>query len=133
MGGARFVLLLAVLSVLTLGYLVSSSLSTSPSSGLPAGSGKGGTSWLTRDAFLAYVDGEAILPPDAQDKPENYIGLKKEQVESLEIEPEGEYARVRFVVETGQGRYAVDGTMTLHNIEGRRYLTKFSKWVVTRP
>jgi hypothetical protein len=110
---SRRVLLLSVLLSLAVCSLIVS-VSRTPST-------KKATPWLTEEKFYQFIGGQSLALPGGES-----LTLHQDQIESLRIEaggqgPESEAADVSFVVRTDQGRYGVQGMMSLHNSDGNRF------------
>jgi hypothetical protein len=82
--------------------------------------------WLTQEKFYQYIEGKTITLPGGEGsspKEGRSLTVDRGQIESLRIEPggegpESEAAQVTFIVTTDQGRYTVQGLMSLHGMDG---------------
>lgn len=129
MSRGRLVFLVRVLLLLAVCYLVMTvgGEYLSPSTGKT-------TLWLTQEKFYQYIESHPIALPNGES-----LTLHRGQIESLSIEPggqapESEAAEVSFVVRSDQGRYGVQGSMSLHNSDMDRYpIVNLGKgWYVTK-
>jgi hypothetical protein len=104
----RFIFLLGVLLFLAVCHLVVSvSQSPPPSRLVPL---------FTEDEFYAFIEGASIAPPDG-----GSLVIHRDRIESLRIEPVSEGDQVTFELGSDDGRYFVEGYISLHNTEGHYY------------
>jgi hypothetical protein len=105
----RLVFLLGSLLVLSVCYLAIPVVST-----YEWRSTKKPALWLTHVKFDEYLDGQRIALPDG-----GSVTIQKARIESLSIEPaneapESKRVNVSFVLTADQGRYGVQGLVSLY-------------------
>ncbi len=108
MSKARFGFLLGVLLFLAVCYLVLSvSQSPPPSRLVPL---------FSEDKFYAFIEGTSITLPGG-----GSLVIHKDRIESLRIEPVSKGDQVTFELVNDEGRYSVEGYLSLHNSDGDYY------------
>jgi hypothetical protein len=117
MGGARFVLLIAMLLVLTVSYVVINAVGNTSESIPTSGRGWPADTYPNKERVRAYLDGQTVYLLDPAGPPGAMVDfvVRSDRIESLTSRREVDgFTSVTFVVGTDQGRFAVDGRIEHH-------------------
>jgi hypothetical protein len=129
MGGHRFAFLAAMLLILAVGYVVINFVRTVPDSLPTDGEGWSEDSYPGGQDARKYLDGMKLDLPDPDGPRGSMVSfvVRSDRIESWTSRREdGFKTSVTFVVNTDQGRFAIDGMIEHHPGDGGWLFGRFS-------